>query len=294
MHAHRLAVARILGAALLWGTTGTAQALAPPGATPLAVGAIRLAIGGTALVVLAVGRGRSLRAPWTPALLAAIGVAAYQPTFFAGVERTGVALGTVVAIGSAPVLAGALGWLVRRERPERVWYPATLFAVAGVALIAGSPVAVDPLGVLLAVGAGASYAVYATASKPLVERMGVIPGMAVAFGGGAVLLAPLLVVIDLSWLAEPSGWVVALWLGLATVAAAYLLFGLGLRSLDVATVATLSLAEPAMATVLGVVVLGERPGSTAWIGVGLVGAGLAWLAAAGRASTPTRSRLRTG
>lgn len=281
MNRHRLAVAQILGAALLWGTTGTSQAFAPATATPPAVGTVRLVLGGAALVALAGMRRGSFRAPFVPALTAALGVAAYQPTFFAAVDRTGVALGTVVAIGSAPVLAGALGWLVRRERPAKPWYLATLLAVAGVGLIAGSPATVDLLGVVLAVGAGASYAVYATASKPLVERLGVVPGMAVAFGGGALLLAPLLFVVDLSWVTEPSGAVVALWLGLATVAASYLLFGLGLRALDVATVATLSLAEPAVATLLGVAVLDERPGSLGWVGVGLVAAGLVMLAVAG-------------
>lgn len=292
MNRHRLAVAQILGAALLWGTTGTAQAFAPAAATPLSVGAVRLVVGGVALTGLAVARRGSLRAPIGPALLAALGVAAYQPTFFAAVDRTGVALGTVVAIGSAPVLAGALGWLVRGVRPERPWYLATALATIGVGLIAGSPAAADPLGIVLAIGAGASYAVYATASKPLVERLGVVPGMAVAFGGGAVLLAPLLFAVDLAWMTEGSGLLVTLWLGLGTVAVSYLLFGLGLRALDVATVATLSLAEPAVATLLGVAILGERPGVLGWMGVGLVAAGLAILALSG--GPHTRGDARSG
>lgn len=40
----------ILAAAMLWGTTGTAQALAPAGVNPLALGALRVAIGGIALL----------------------------------------------------------------------------------------------------------------------------------------------------------------------------------------------------------------------------------------------------
>ncbi|MEZ4645709.1 MAG: hypothetical protein R3E31_23765 [Chloroflexota bacterium] len=35
----------VLFAAMLWGTTGTAQALAPPTASPAAIGAVRLALG---------------------------------------------------------------------------------------------------------------------------------------------------------------------------------------------------------------------------------------------------------
>jgi DME family drug/metabolite transporter len=52
----------------------------------------------------------------------------------------------------------------------------------------------------------------------------------------------------------------------------------------VATAGTLTLAEPATATVLGVVVLGERPGLVAAAGVALVAAGLVVLVAPARRS----------
>ena len=47
----------MLGAAVLWGTTGTSQALAPTGATPPEIGALRLALGGLALFAYAATRG---------------------------------------------------------------------------------------------------------------------------------------------------------------------------------------------------------------------------------------------
>ena len=80
----------ILAAAVLWGTTGTAQAFAPPGSQPVGVGAIRLAIGGLALLALAIGRGRlRSQTPWPVGvtLLAAVCMAAYQLCFFAAVAR---------------------------------------------------------------------------------------------------------------------------------------------------------------------------------------------------------------
>src|SRR5690606_41636229 len=107
-HGHWL----VLLAAVLWGTTGTAQALAPADASPFAVGAARVFIGGTALLLIA-WRRRQLRGrTWHrgAAVAAAAAVAAYQVCFFAGVAATGVATGTLVAIGSAPVFAGLLGW----------------------------------------------------------------------------------------------------------------------------------------------------------------------------------------
>ncbi|MCK4536659.1 MAG: EamA family transporter, partial [Desulfuromonadales bacterium] len=47
----------VLGAALLWGTTGTSQTFAPAGFDPIVIGALRLAIGGVALMLLALSRG---------------------------------------------------------------------------------------------------------------------------------------------------------------------------------------------------------------------------------------------
>ena len=106
----------ILAAALLWGTTGTAQALAPAGVNPVALGALRVIIGGGALLVLALSR-QSFRGishwPLLPTAVSAVFIAAYQLSFFAAVSLTGVAVGTMVAIGSSPVAAGLLGYLVR-------------------------------------------------------------------------------------------------------------------------------------------------------------------------------------
>ena len=154
----------VLAAAVLWGTTGTAQAFAPAGAQPAAVGAVRLAVGGVALLAFAAARGVLRRGKRWPALATAVAagsVAAYQLCFFAGVARTGVAVGTIVAIGSAPILAGVLGFLVRGERPGRRWAVATVLAVVGcdLLIVTRGSVSVDAGGVVLALGAGAAYAV---------------------------------------------------------------------------------------------------------------------------------------
>src|SRR5687768_12737541 len=105
----------VLLAAICFGTTGTAQALGPSGLDPAAVGAARIAAGGALLVAVAVLlRGGAALRPgrWArgPVIAGAAGVAVYQVSFFAAVADTGVAVGTIVALGSAPTLAGALEW----------------------------------------------------------------------------------------------------------------------------------------------------------------------------------------
>ena len=279
----------VLAAAVLWGTTGTAQALAPEGVQPAVVGAVRLAIGGLALLILASARGvlRDLKGwPLIPTALAAVCMAAYQVFFFEAVLKTGVAVGTIVAIGSAPLFAGALGFLVRRESPGLRWIVATLLAVIGCALLTvpKADVSVNAGGVLLALGAGIAYATCTVAAKGLLEEWPPDAVMAVLFCGAAVLLSPLLFAGDLTWLHEGRGIAVALHLGLVATAAAYILFARGLEAVPVATAVTLGLAEPLTAGILGLVVLGERLTGFSTVGTGLLMTGLVILSLPNRAN----------
>ncbi len=283
------AVVLVLAAAVMWGTTGTARALAPADAAPLAVGAVRIAIGGVVLVVIALARGTLLGTRWSPvpAIVAAVAVAIYQLSFFEGVARAGVAVGTILAIGSAPVFAGALAWLALRERPTTRWLASTLVAVAGLGLliVPTGTGPVEPLATWLPLVAGAGYAVYATASKRLLREGDNVAVAAIAFGGGALLLIPVLLTVDLRWLADPRGAAVALELGLVATALAYILFTRALARLPVSHGATLSLAEPLTASLLGVIVLGEALAPVQLAGGLLVAAGLVALATAPAATS---------
>ena len=269
----------ILAATLLWGTTGTAQAFAPEGASSLAVGAVRLLLGGVALLGIGVVRGsfqREQRWLQWPTLVAAASMAAYQPAFFAGVARTGVAVGTMVTIGSAPVFAGILGWVFSGKRPSRRWLLATTLAIVGCGFLVLSKgrLAVDWVGFGLSLGAGVAYAVSALASKELLIQYAPDAVTAVIFGLAALLLSPLLFFVDLSWLTQPSGIGVALHLGLMATALAYILYMRGLVTVGVETAVTLALGEPLTATLLGLFLLGEQLTGLSLVGVGLLFAGL--------------------
>lgn len=268
----------VLFAATLWGTTGTAQTFVPDGTSPLAVGTIRMVIGGTLLAGLMLIRGgwRGGRWPIWPLVLAVLGIVGYQLLFFAGIARTGVALGTVVGIGSSPIIAGLLTWLLFRKWPGRHWAIATALAIIGCALLigGGQDIEVDIGGMMLAIGAGAAYAVYTIASKFLVGERPSYVVAGTVFGLGALLMLPLCFVLDMSWVTEPSGFLVTLHLGVITLAFAYLLFTIGLKTVSSATAVSLTLAEPLTAALLGVFVVGEELEPLAWLGIGLLFAGL--------------------
>lgn len=277
-------VLAVLAAATLFGTTGTAQALGPSGTTPLGVGAARIVIGGLGLLLVLPRVGGSRRAAlalWRTrwGLFAGLMTATYQVLFFGGVHLAGVALGTLVTIGSGPVFTGLLSWVLLRERPQLSWVVATAVCVVGLALLVGSGASApgtDGRGLLLALGAGCGYAVYTVGAKHLItEGHRSDDVMTAAFLLGGLVLLPLLLTQPLAWLATPKGVVMALWLGLATTTLAYVLFGRGLRHLPAGPVTTLVLAEPVVATFLGVVVLGETLAPLGWVGAALVLAGLA-------------------
>jgi len=103
--------------------------------------------------------------------------------------------------------------------------------------------------------------------------------MAGAFGLGAVLLLPVLAVTGAGWIATTGGASLALFLGVVPTALAYVLFARGLKRLSAAETATLTLAEPLTATLLGVVVLGESLSAPSALGACLILGGLLVLAA---------------
>jgi DME family drug/metabolite transporter len=278
-----MARVHVLTAAVLFGTTGTAQALGPE-IEPLAVGTARIAIGAALLVLIALlaGRFRLGGANRRLILMSGACVAAYQATFFAAVDDTGVAVGTVVAIGSAPVFTGLLARAFAGEQLGRRWLGATALGCAGVCTLVlggGSGGEVSLLGVGLALLAGAGYAGYAVAGKKLMDQ-GATPEalMASVFAIGAVILVPLLALIPTGALFSAEGLTLALYLGALPTALAYLLFARGLERIGAGETATLTLAEPVTAAALGFAVLGERPGAAALAGAALVLGGLALLA----------------
>ncbi|MGV8909369.1 MAG: DMT family transporter [Propionicimonas sp.] len=272
----------MLAAAVLFGTTGTAQAFGPADANPLSVGAIRQVIGGTLLLVIVVAwwlrvhggrlpRWSATKVGWV--VLGGACVMAFQATFFFGTRGNGVAVGTVIALGSSPLFAGLFDW-ARGRRPSRRWLAATSLAVVGILLLSGAigrTVALQPVGILASLVAGAAYAGYAVAAAEVVQRgIAALPATAAIIGTSGLLGAAVLPFTDNSWLAEPRGLAVALWLGGVTVVFSYLLMGAALQHLSASTAITLGLAEPLTAAILGVAVLGETLAPLQLAGVLLV------------------------
>lgn len=271
----------ILGAAVIWGTVGPAQVLTGSSADPGALGAGRLLLGGTVLMI-PIAHRFPLRLlltkrilPWV--LLAAVSTAVYQAAFLAAIDRTGAALGTTVALGCAPFATGLFAWWWMGARPDRRWLTATAAAVVGCALVLvpSGTGAVDPVGMAFAVLSGCCYGAYTVAAKAFLDA-GLPPLVTVAptLVLGGALLTPFLFTATSARLFAPSTLVFLTWSGLVGTALAYAAFATGLRRTTAGTAGTLSLAEPLTAAALGIIALGEDLTVHALVGCLVLVAGL--------------------
>lgn len=261
----------VLAGALCFSSTGTVQAFAPPEATQLAVGFLRM-VGGAAFMFGwcwfrgILGTLLPLSDwPVVPTVLSVVGMCCFQSLFFACLPLTGVTVGTVVCLGTTPIAVGVLGWVILREKPPRVWYAATLLAIAGISVLAlgkgDDTVSVSLLGLGLAVSGGISYGLFVIMSKMLVAQRGAEVSLCIIFTASSILLLPTLAFtsagFDLSWAITPRGAMVWAVIAFLSTALPYSLTLLGLRTTPVALASTLALGEPLGASLLGILLLGE-------------------------------------
>ena len=274
----------VLLASVLWGTTGTAHSFAPEGMPAFWVGALRLLMAGSFFVIL----GRLLQGrqaadrpamDWGRMLLCALCMVTYNMAFFAGLQRTGVGLGTAVAIGSSPVWAGLLQAALQRRWPPVLWWVGTAIGVGGglvMTLGKGADMSGSASGLMLCLLAGLAYGAYAVISQPLILKAGVWRVNAWVFFSAAVMALPMALLLGGVPQTDARGWVVVVYLGIVATGLAYLLFSVGLRSISAATSVALSKFEPITAFILSIVIVGESPTWLAVSGLALVLLGL-WL-----------------
>ena len=293
----RSAVWALIGASVLWGTTGTAASFLGGAVSPLAVGASTMTIGGALLFALS-ARG-SIAALRTPAvrswlLLGAAGVVIYPLAFYSAMDLAGVAIGNVAALGSAPLFAAILERAIEGRRVTRRWMLGAATAIAGVTLLVvgssghrGSEEGDGSVGAGVGLGllAGAAFALYTYCSGRVIALD--VPSrdtMGAVFGLGAVPLSGVLALTGAPLLAGPVTISIVLYLALGPMLLAYVLFGTGLRGLRSSTVTVITLLEPLVATLLAVLIVGERLTSVGWVGLALILVGLAVVSTARRPS----------
>jgi len=274
----------VVGASILWGTTGTAATFAPL-ASPLAIGAVAMGLGGILQALYAarpiIGHSGLLRRQWRLVALGATAVGAYPLSFYSSMHLAGVAVGTVVSIGSAPLASAIIERVAEGRKFSGRWVLGALLGLAGAASLLwagdreGAAAALGPwaapLGVLLGLVAGSTYAFYSwTAHRLIGNGVSSRAAMGAVFGLGGLLLMPVLAATGAPLLESWRNVAVGAYMALVPMFAGYLLFGWGLARVRASTATGLSLVETVVASVLAVLIVGERLPAIGWLGAALV------------------------
>ena len=280
-----LGVAAIMLATLLWGTTGTAATFAP-GVNPLAMGAAALGIGGLLQAAIAIPALKrefpALKQQRSVVFSGAAGVAIYPLAFYSSMHLSGVAIGTVVSLSSAPLASGIIDRCIEQTPINKKWSFAALLGITGSTLLCAAKLNEAPdaafstvLGIALGLIAGATYATYSWAAHRLiVGGVDRAAAMGATFGLGGLALLPVLALSGSEFLASAQNIGIGLYMALIPMFLGYWLFGFGLTRISARTATTLTLAEPAIAAVLAVWIVGESLPLLAWIGLGAIGISL--------------------
>jgi len=285
----RAGILAVLGAAFCFGTTGTTQQLGVPDISPVAVASARLICGSIFLFLFAFlieRRNRGYRMPRTDLLIAGCGIAVYQLTFFSAVDSTGIAIATVTALGTAPTFSAIVAYVILREKPQLNWYLGTSVTIVGIILVgtANGVEGFNVFGIILASIAGLGFAIFNVICRKSLERgASDIWVTSQTFGIAAIASAPFLFSESPVWLTTRNGILTTLWLGIFTTSVGYILFMYGLKRIPSSLAATVVLAEPATATILAAVVIGEPLVAQSYLGIATVALGILYISKSKRA-----------
>ncbi len=257
----------VMVSSMSWGMSGILQAFAPEGAHPLTVGAVRVVFAGVFMAGYMLVKGNGIvsafrRTPLVPLLITVTGVMGYQFAFFSALKLTGVSIGSMIAIGASPIVAGALGAIFEREPLSGRWAVSTVVAITGCVLLLGGGssgrLTVDWTGATLALVAAFCYAFLGLGMKRLAARLNTAETATVTTVASLAIGIPVIIAFGPSWIFTPRGFAVASALGVLTEALPMFFYAAGLRMVYLRDAYVVSLCEPLTACCLSALLLGER------------------------------------
>ncbi|MBU2917807.1 EamA family transporter [Psychrosphaera sp. F3M07] len=276
-------VIAIIIASFLWGTTGTVASFSPD-INSLAIGAFSMGIGGVLLVITArtkllIDYKVMLNQPKT-LILGAASVAIYPLAFYSSMHLSGVAVGTVISIASAPFFAAIFEHLISKKKISLQWILSFIIGAIGIVMltigrdqssITSYSINQQSLGIVLGGIAGLTYAGYSWAARQFIESgVNSKSSMSGLFGCAAILLLPSLYFTGENLFSSGTNTLVSLYMAIIPMFLGYLLFGFGLNYIDASKATLITLIEPLVATLLAVLIIGERFKFIGWLGIALV------------------------
>lgn len=257
--------------------------------------AIRFALGAAVLLLallvtrrpVMAARGERLRF----LLLALFGYAIEASLFFTSTQHGTVAAVTLLFF-TYPVFVTVWAWALGGHLPARLTLFALSCAVAGAAIVvgAGTGLAIDGVGVVLALTTAATYSAYLTGVDLLIERTNALTGaLWISAGASAGLFVYANAVGHWQLPNGAAEWGPLVGMGLASAGAFFLLME-ALARIGAVRTAIVSAMEPLAAAILGFVFLDESVTLGVALGGALILAG-AVTASLARAPTPQEQQI---
>ncbi|CAM3473719.1 DMT family transporter [Parendozoicomonas haliclonae] len=276
-------IVAILMACLLWGTTGTAASFAEQ-VSPLATGAFAMGMGGLLLVLASCKYLRKdaaqLKQQIRWIMAGGLAIAVYPLCFYSSMHYAGIAVGSVVSLASAPFWSALLELFVDKRKVSNRWLISFLIGCTGIALLAfaenhsGEQDSLLPLynlGIVAGLMAGLTYALYSWTTRSLLEKgVHAKAAMPSQFAVAVIILLPSLLITGDNLFATTTNSAVALYMAVVPMFLGYLAFAYGLRFIPASQATLLTLSEPLFATLLAVIVVGERINAIGWVGMALI------------------------
>ncbi len=239
-----------------------------------------------AAVLLGVIRPRLVRLPPVadrlPVAALTVALLVMNLSFYAAISRA--PLGVVVAVEFLGPLAVAV--MGSRRPVDFVWIG---LAGLGVVLLAGPTSDVSTTGLVFALCAACAWAVFLLLAKRAVTTMDPLSVVTLMLIGSAVLLTPLLAVSGAGFFGSPEALGLGLAVALLSSALPYFLELFALSRVRAATYGVLLSIEPAVAALMGFLILGQRLSPVevaAIVAVVIAAAGASWVSGP-RGAPPT-------
>jgi drug/metabolite transporter (DMT)-like permease len=233
------------------------------------------------------------RDAWTFLYLGFFGVSVNQFCFTLGLHYTSVSHSAVI-VGMGPIYTLILAVLLGLERAT--WHKAVgmVMAFTGVGVLASegglSAHSSSLLGDAITMMGSLGFATYAVLGKRVAGEYDALTMTAYNHFAGALVVFPLairqawMLGAIASWRAVPwQAWAAILYMGLFGSAVAYLLYYWLLRYLEASQLGAFTYLLPVLASILGILTLGEKGSWTQVLGGALALAGVYWTES-GRAS----------
>ncbi|SCC19178.1 drug/metabolite transporter, DME family [Gilliamella bombicola] len=276
-----LGILAVILASILWGTTGTAATFAPL-LSPLLIGSLAMGIGGILQCTLAIPKIIKERHLLTKhfgfLIVGAIAVMIYPLAFYSSMRLSGVTIGTVVSIGSAPILSAIIEYISRDFRLTKQWLIGASCGILGIILLAFSENNSTTnqydhitIGILLGLIAGFTYALYSWSARQLMLKgIATKSAMGATFGCGGILLIPVMLLTGSALFDSLTNMTVCIYMALIPMFLGYLCYGYGLSKISASSAITISLLEPVIAAILAMLIIGEQMSLVGWFGVILI------------------------